>query len=320
MEPMFESVRVVMSYLGETYSPAYVQGISGAAFRIGGICPCAPTCACAMSTQTLLKTFGYEFEHLSLCDERMDPDQEVHTVVARVKDHIRAGHPALVWHAFTWAEWDVVCGFDDATHQFVGRGSYAGLDDYASADQGRMATCGAICPPIGAILVGDRTGRYDARAAEIAALKEAVAHAHSTQNLYRLDGEGWQMLYGLACYDRWIGDFEADPPRLPTMGDRYCFGVNRSTHRAAAGFLRELEKKYSQANAHLERGAEHFLAEADALNESAEMLFPGWELPQEASREVNDRAAALLRTAREHYACGISEIERALETMGLPAG
>ena len=27
MEPMFEPVRVVLSYRGEAYSPAYVQGI-----------------------------------------------------------------------------------------------------------------------------------------------------------------------------------------------------------------------------------------------------------------------------------------------------
>jgi hypothetical protein len=316
-DPMFESARVVLSYRGETYSPAYVQGISGAAFRIGGICPCAPTCACAMSTQDLIKTFGYEIEHLSLCEEGTDPEKEVHRVIARVKDEIRTGRPAIVWHAFTWAEWDVVCGFDDENHQFVGRGSYAGLDEYATADQGRMATCGAICPPIGAILVGDKTGEYDARRSEIAALGEAVTHAHSTENVDKLSGEQWAMLHGLACYDRWVGEFQGDPPRLPTMGDRYCFGVNRSTHRAAAGFLRELEHKYPQAKAHLERAAEHFVAEANALNESAEILFPGWELPQEASREVNDKVAALLRTARDNYARGIDEIESGLELIAL---
>ena len=318
MEPMFESVRVVLSYRGEAYSSAYVQGISGAAFRIGGICPCAPTCACAMSTQDLLQTFGYEIEHLSLCEEGMDPAKEVDRVIARVKDEIRAGRPAIVWHAFTWAEWDVVCGFDES-RQFVGRGSYAGLDGYATADQGRMATCGDICPPDGAILVGDRTGRYDARASEIAALQEAVAHAYSTQNVDRAGGEPWGILYGLACYDRWIHDFQSDPPRLPTMGDRYCFGVNRSTHRAAAGFLRELAARHPAAQGQFERAATHFLAEADALNEGADMLFPGWQLPKEAGRETNHRVAALLRTARAHYARGIDEVESALAAMGTPA-
>jgi hypothetical protein len=317
MDPMFESARVAMSYLGEPYSPAYVQGISGAAFRIGGICPCAPTCACAMDAQDLIKLFGYEIEHLSLCEEGMDPETEVHKVIERVKDQIRAGRPALVWHAFTWAEWDVVAGFDDETHQFLGRGSYAGLDRYATADQGRMATCGAICPPIGAILVEDKTDDYDAHAAEIAALQEAVAHAHSTQNVDKRDDKKWVMLYGLACYDRWISDFETDPPRLPTMGDRYCIGVNRSTHRAAEGFVREMALKYPDGREPFERAAVHFVAEADALNEAADMLFPNWALPLEPSRETNDRAVALLRTARDHYALGIDEIDSALAAMGV---
>jgi hypothetical protein len=314
---MFESARVVLSYRGEPYSPAYVQGISGAAFRVGGICPCAPTCACAMSTQDLLRTFGYEIEHLSLCEEGMDPAAEVNCVITRIKDEIRAGRPAIVWHAFTMAEWDVVCGYDDEAHQFVGRGSYAGLDGYAIADQDRLATCGDICPPMGAILIGDKTGQYDARGSEIAALREAVDHAHSTENVDKLGGEQWEMLYGLACYDRWIRNFQGDPPRLPTMGDRYCFGVNRSTHRAAAGFLHELASKYPTPRKSFERAAECFVAEADALNEAAEILFPGWELPAEASRETNDRVAALLCTARDNYARGIDEIERALGAMRL---
>src|SRR5574340_1011307 len=41
-EPNFEGVRIVLDFLGDKYTPAYIQGISGAAFRIAGICPCAP--------------------------------------------------------------------------------------------------------------------------------------------------------------------------------------------------------------------------------------------------------------------------------------
>ena len=62
----------------------------------------------------------------------------------------------------------------------------------------------------------------------------------------------------------------------------------------------------------LERAAAHFSGEADALNEAADLLFPGWELPQEPSRVLNDKAASLLRTARDHYARGIDEVEAAL--------
>jgi hypothetical protein len=41
------------------------------------------------------------------------------------------GRPALVWHAFTMEEFDVVCGYDNDTKQFVGRGTHKGNDDYA---------------------------------------------------------------------------------------------------------------------------------------------------------------------------------------------
>jgi len=293
-------------------SPAYIQGLSGGAFRIGGICPCAPTCACAMSTQDLLGLLGYGYTYLSLCEEGMDPEQEADAVIARVKDEVRAGRPAIVWHAFTTAEWDVVCGFDEGNGTFFGRGSYAGLDGYAEADQRRTITCTAICPPLGAILVGERASPLEAREAEIASLREAVQHAHSRENADKADGGDWVMLYGLACYDRWARDFQAGPPRLPTMGDRYCFGVYRSTHRAAAGYLRELAVKYPEASTHLERGAMQFTAEADALHACAEMLFPDWQLPQEADADLNARAASLLAQARDHYARGIDGVEAAL--------
>ncbi|HHT27575.1 MAG TPA: hypothetical protein GXZ82_10055 [Firmicutes bacterium] len=35
-DPLFEGLRVLLAHRGEPYSPAYIQGISGAAFRIGG--------------------------------------------------------------------------------------------------------------------------------------------------------------------------------------------------------------------------------------------------------------------------------------------
>ena len=63
-EPLFECVKVVLSHRGAQYSTAYLQGISGAAFRIAGICPCAPTCSFAMETQKLAALLGYEAEML----------------------------------------------------------------------------------------------------------------------------------------------------------------------------------------------------------------------------------------------------------------
>jgi len=316
MDPLFEGVRVVLSYRGEPYSPAYVQGISGAAFRIGGICPCAPTCTSAMETQNLPALFGYEVTYIPLHEEGIDLGVEAGKAVECVKDEIRAGRPALLWHAFTYAEWDVVAGFDETSGQLLGRGSYAGLDDYVTADQMRMMTCLEICPCIGAVLIGAKTGMLNAREAELAALREAVAHAHSEKDPVLLAGDGWVFLDGLQCYGRWVADFRAATPKKPDMGDRYCFGVYRSTHRAAAGFLRELAETYPDAASALNGAAEHFVNEADLLNQSAELLFPGWQLPPEADPVANAQVAGWLQEARDAYAAGIERIEAALRTIG----
>jgi len=322
VDAMFESVRVVLSYRGEAYAPTYIQGISGAAFRIGGICPCAPTCDIAMEPQELIELLGYDVTYLPLYAEgegevrAFDLEKAADDTIARVKEEIRAGRPALVWHAFTNAEWDVVAGFDDERHLFFGRGSYEGTDGYTEADQKRTITCLDICPALGVMLIGDKVGEFDARTAEIAALQEAVRHAHSTEGQDQLQGDEWVMLHGLLCYDRWIDDWRS-PERTRTLGDSYCLGVYRSTHRAAAGFMRELAPKYPQAEAYLERAAVAFSVEADALDTVVPLL--GWDAPEGPDRVRNARLVPLLRQARAGYAHGISEIESALDAMGVPA-
>ena len=315
MDPLFEGIRVVMSYRGAAYSPAYIQGISGAAFRIGGTCPCAPTCSLARQPVDLIHLLGYRAEHLALYDEGIDLESEVYRVLDRVKEEIRAGRPALLWHAFTTAEWDVVAGFDEADNHLYGRGSYMGLDEYAAADETRTIRCLHICPALGAMLVGDKTGAYDALGAEIAALKEAVRHARSRANKESLDGGDWAMLDGLLCYDRWVSEFRNETAKLPSMGDRYCLGVYRSTHRAAASFLHELAQEHAAAE-QLEGGAAQFAREADALNACAELLVPAWQLPIAPDPAINRQAAMLLAQARDHYAAGITSIETSLQAMG----
>jgi len=317
MDPMYECVRVVLNHRGEAYSPAYIQGVSGAAFRVGGICPCAPTVDCAMGTQDLVKLLGYEMTDLPLYrnsgneNQPFDLEEESDQVIARVKGEIRAGRPAMVWHAFTTCEWDVVAGFDDEQRLFFGRGSYAGGDEYAQADQKRLITCLDICPALGAITVGDKVAELDARAAETAALQEAVHHARSTEGQDQL-GDKWAMLHGLLCYDRWIDDWRS-PEKKRASGDSYCLGVYRSTHRAAAGFMRELAPKYPQVRAHFERAAAAFIAEVDALDAAVPLL--GWEAPEGPDPERNAQLVPLLRQARDGYARGIDEIEAALDMM-----
>lgn len=317
VDPMFESVRIVLAYRGDAYTPAYIQGISGAAFRIGGICPCAPTVDCAMGPQDLVTRLGYEMTYLPLyqedeSDAPFDIEAEAEDVIASIKDEIRAGRPAIVWHAFTTAELDVVAGFDDEAHLFYGRGSYAGTDAYAQADQGRLITCLEICPAIGAILVGDKVAEFDARAAELAALREAVRHGRSTEGQEQRQGDDWVMLHGLLCYDRWVEDWRS-PEKTRSMGDSYCLGVYRSTHRAAAGFMRELAPKYPKVAAHFEEAAGHFEAEADALDACMPLL--GWHAPEGPDAKRNAQVVPLLQTARDAYAGAIDEIDAALTSL-----
>jgi hypothetical protein len=309
-EAMFEGVRVIMTYRGEPCSPAYAQGISGAAFRIAGICPCAPTCSAAMEPAALARLFGYEVESMPLDGEGDEREARLAELLARVKGEVRAGRPALLWHAFTSAEWDVVCGFDDESHEFYGRGSYMGRDAYARAGEARTLTCLDICPALGAVFIGAKTGGFDARAAELAALREAVRHARAMQ---QPDGKGWMFCEGLQCYDRWVNEFAADASRKRGAGDAYCLGVYRSTHRAAGDFMRELALRYPEATSHFDRAAACFTAEADALDRCAPDL--GWDSPEGPDAQRNARAGRLLGVARDQYALGIAAIEQALSVI-----
>ena len=346
VEPLFECVRVVLSYLGETYSPAYIQGISGAAFRIAGICPCAPTVSRQIPLTALIDLLGYEMHDYKLTDRVPDFDwdhlqslarlyeangnvlpqadaleqvelrmmcTQLGTIIEAIKEEIRAGRPAIVWHAFTNAEFDVVAGFDQERGTFYGRGSYAGLgSDYAEAPWGRMVTTAYLGGQPYAIVIGQRVRSFDARSAEIAALQEAVRHAHSQNNVDKLGGEQWVMLDGLRCYERWIDDWR-DPQKKRGPGDSYCLGVYRSTHRAAAGFMRELAQKYPGVQGQFERAAEAFCSEAGALDASTPLL--GWEAPEGPDPERNAQLVPLLHQARDGYARAIDEIESALEAI-----
>ena len=316
MEAMFEGVRVIMNYRGEPYSPAYIQGLSGAAFRIAGICPCAPTCSTAMTPQDLVRLLGYEVETVPLDEQANLTDDERQTrlqyLLERIKADLHAGRPCMLWHAFTSAEWDVVCGFDNETQEFFGRGSYAGHDRYAHEPQTRTLTGLDICPALGAILIGDKTGTLDTRKAELAALREAVQHAHDIRDTSCAREGKWVMLKGVQCYDRWASEYRQDPTKVRGLGDSYCLQIYRSTHRAAGDFMCELAEKYQQARNLFERAASEFTAEAGALDRCVPLL--GWESPAGPDAERNAHAGALLAQARDHYVAGIEAIEKALNT------
>lgn len=313
--PMYEGIRVILSYRGEANSPAYVQGISGAAFHVGGICPCAPTCTEGIEPIELVRKFGYHAEAMPLFNETMQrdqraPDELMDALIERIQAEIRLNHPVLVWHAFTNAEWDVVAGYDDMRKLFYGRGSYAGLDGYAEAPQTRPRDAVDICPAFGAIIIGEKIGRFDARAAEIASLKEAVAHAHSQKNVDKLGGGDWVFLQGFRAYERWVSDFR-NPQKPRTSGDAYCYGVYRSTHRAASDYLVELSARYPRAGDPLLEASRHFAAEADILSRGESLLW--WNSPEGIDPARNQQAAALLEGACASYHRGMEAIEKAIE-------
>ena len=323
-EPLFEGVRVILNYRGETYSPAYVAGVSGAAFRIAGPCPCAPTCDAAMWPDDLVRLLGYELERVELGGPGDDPKANLPRLLARVKAEIRAGRAALVWNAFTTAEFNVVAGFDEATGELIGRGCHLGGDGYDHASATRVAES-EVAPALGAILIGDKTGEFDARKAELAALREAVAHAHGAATT--LPG----MPSGLRCYDSWIlsyqrrgwltrarsrdeaqdlGWVKALPP-----DDWYPLLVFASTHQAAADFLTETAPKYPQAKPYLELAAGHFGKEGAALATAQVALGDRKQAPTE---EQCARVASLLSEARAMYALAIDEVAAALRQIGGP--
>ena len=314
VEPMFEGIRVILDYRGEPYSAAYIQGISGAAFHVGGICPCAPTCTPGIDPLELVCLFGYQAEQLPLFNEVVKwdqpaPDELLNTLIDRVKGDIRNRKPVLVWHAFTNAEWDVVAGFDDERRLFFGRGSYQGMDGYAEASWTRPRECLDICPANGAIFIGEKVGIFEAEEAELSSLKAAVTHAHFQANVDKPGGREWVFLEGFLAYQRWIDDFKS-PEKVRGLGDAYCYGIYRSTHRAAATYLGELASRHPVAQDKLLAASRSFSAEADVLDRAESLLW--WNSPEGPDPERNCRASAVLEEAFGHYQAGIGYIEEAL--------
>jgi hypothetical protein len=132
-EANFESLRLALNFLGEDYSPAYFHGIAGTVFRVGGICPCAPTCTTAMSLQQLIKLLGYDYEELPYNESSSDIDAE--RMIDAVCESIDNGVPSLVWNAFAPCEWSIVTGYDENEKVFYGRVPWRnGKDEYEKAN------------------------------------------------------------------------------------------------------------------------------------------------------------------------------------------
>jgi len=308
-EPMYEGVRIVLSHMGERYSPAYIQGISGGAFRIAGICGCAANCSLQMDTPNLIKLLGYEYEQhiLGWTGDVDDAKRNMVALIPRIKESIRAGRPVLLWYGFADTAYEVVVGYDDKKGVFLGRHMHQGpRDGLAEAKQTRAEEAASVCPAFGAIFIGKKTGKLNRRAAEIAALKEAVRHAHDAKVSVKGPPRS-----GLACYDEWVRTFQRDDAKR-SPGDAYCRLVYGSTHRLAGQFVKEIAGRHARASEHLLRAAREFDAEADALDEAEPLI--GWRSP-ELDAERNRRVWPVLSRARERYAAAIAHIESALPSL-----
>ena len=341
IDPLFEAVRLALAQRGDVYPAAYIQGISGSAFRIAGICPCAPTCSNASWPDKLLKQLGYSPTMLSMeqsgatwaelesfaklikndrlpdpstlsADQRRIYDKALELIHA-IQSEVSAGRPVLVWHAFTNAEYDIVCGYDAEKHEFIGRGSYKGdKGPYAHAGEARMITAAFIGGWPAAIVIGQKTGSLDKNAADIASITEAVRHGRDQANLDKLGGEKWVMLQGIAAYDRWAKDFQSETKKRQA-GDAYCFGIYSHTHSAAGPYLRSIAPRYPKASEHLLAAATAFEQESQTLKGGQKLLW--WTSPDGPDAQRNKAAAELLTTAASHYKAGVEQLEKALPLM-----
>jgi hypothetical protein len=300
-DPLFEGVRIILSYMGVKYSPEYIQGISGSAFKIAGGCPSRPTCIYDKWTPDFLRYLGYDITELPCYDHAGRDISE--TMIAGVKHHIDGGKPALVWHAFTNFEWDVVCGYDEDAKQFIGRGTYLGIDDYHREAWNRSSTCDGA-PAFGAILINGSKSLLNEREAELASLEAAVKHA-------RHDLDEGVMGEGIKFYKRWAEEY-SHKGKDRGAADAYCYDVYSSVRKAAVVYLREIGHKYGgHILENLQCAGLNFEHEVEFLAQARPYL--SWESPWGVNEERSVKLAPILKKAAESYEKGIEYIEKALE-------
>ena len=305
-EPLFEAVRVVLTYRGEEYSPEYIQGISGAAFRTGGICPCAPTCTYAMWTDELPKKLGYDIEKFEFLEESGVDMERWHAMVERIKSEIDRDRPVVMWSQFAFAEWGVINGYDDEKQVFIGCDSNHERKSLIETPYDRA---GKIDVPVfGALFIGEKTTEPDLGKLEIESLREAVRHAKET---VEEDKTKWTFLNGIQAYERWRDSFRNNPGRKKGSGDSYCFRIYYNTHMAAHAYLMEIAPKYPKAEDLLTKAAGCFLKEREVLEDAWKVI--GFSAPVEISEEGMSVAYESIGAACKYYADGIAFIEEALK-------
>jgi hypothetical protein len=112
------------------------------------------------------------------------------------------------------------------------------------------------------------------------------------------------------CFERWVRDFRDNPQKKREAGDAYCYGIYRSTHRAAADYLAELAPKYPAAGRKLLAASACFAEEAGILQGGESLLW--WNSPEGPDTARNVKVADLLGRACGLYKKGIDAIAEAL--------
>ena len=300
--PLFEGARIILNYMGEKYTPEYIQGISGAAFKIAGGCPSRPTYVCDFWPADFLKYLGYEVKEYSCYDESGNAvaiSDKSNKMIEAVKKSIDEGKPALVWSAFSRSEWDVVCGYDDEANQLIGRCTLRGNDDY-TREAWDMAKSDESFPA-GAVIIGEKIRELDKKEAEKNSLISAVNHARKVSE----DGNE-----GIQFYKKW-GRIYSSEGADRGVADAYCYDVYSSVRRAGVGYLREISRNYGGGKLeYLQKAADCFENEVKLL-ESARPYI-SWDSPWGVDEARSKKLAPILIDAADWYEKGIDNIEKAL--------
>jgi len=299
-DPLFEGARIVLNYIGEKYTPEYILGISGSAFKIAGGCPSRPTCVYDFWPADFFKYLGYEVKEYPCFDQKENDISD--KMIEAVKQQIDSGKPALIFSAFSLSEWDVVCGYDEEAKQFVGRRVNSHANDYARESWDKAKQDENF--PAGAVLIGDKISELNNREAEINSLKNAVNHARQeTDNV------------GIKFYYEWAEEYSKEG-KDRGLADVYCYAVYSSVRRACGLYLREIAPNYD---------SENFLKAADCFERETELLasawhYLGWDSPWGIDEERSKNVAPILKAAAENYEKGIEYLEKILKLLEVEIG
>ena len=301
-DPLFEGVRIILNNRDEKFTPEYIQGISGSAFKIAGGCPSCPTGVRDFCPTDFIKYLGYEIKKRSLCFDENGNDIS-DKMIEDIKEQIHENRPALVWNAFSVAEWDVVCGYDNEAKQFIGRCALKGNDDYVREPWDRAKTC-ECAPAMGAIMIGDKISDFNAKEAEINSIINAVKHARKES-----DGEGIKFYY------KWADEYSKEGKERG-VADAYCYDVYSSVRKAAVVYLHNLGYSYDGAVSDcFHYAAASFEREANELEKARP--YVSWESPWGIDEERSKNLAPILKTAAEHYEKGIEYLEKILKFLNI---